>query len=395
MKQIVILSAFLLSVFLFGNISAQVNLNGWLQSNLYVLENDQENQQWDFYQGLQFRISPKNYSNLYFNTFIRLAYRGDPAEWQEKAYNLYANWGIGKNYRVRVGRMFYYKGVINGTIDAGEVAATFGGKLQLNAVIGTESPFDRKFKIKNWDNGNVLGGYLSYRLPWNNSINVSYFQKERLSELYWQVFGSSLQGYLGNYLNYYLRYDHNLLSEQYQAMRYRLIFNKEKWSLGVEYNAQQPRIYEDSYFTIFEVDAYRQIRAIGTYWLGKVEFGLQYLYTMYDEDNDNRIIASLGTRRYGSFGVVYQTGYGGENVGYYADLRYEFIPNWTAHFYNSYYKFERALTSISQDAVAFRAGLGYRWTNRFIVEGEVQQSSNSYYSNDFRGLMRLTYLFKY
>jgi hypothetical protein len=395
MKPIFIALAVFICAFFLTNSFAQVKVNGWLQSNLYVLENDLENQQWDFYQGLQFRVTSKKYSKLYFNTFMRLAYRGDPAEWQEKAYNLYLNWVFAKNYRVRVGRMFYYKGVINGTIDAGEFAATFGRNLRINAVVGTETPFNRKFEIRNWDNGNVIGGYLSYRLPWKNKIDVSYFQKQRFSELYWQIFGSTLQGYLGNYFNYYLRYDYDILKSDYQQMRYRLTFNKITWSLGVEYNAQQPRIYEDSYFAIFQVDAYRQIRAIGTYWVGNFELGLQYLYTIYDNDNDNRIIASLGTRKYGNFGIVYQTGFGGENVGYYADLRYEFMNNFIARLYNSYYNFERAFTSISQDALAFRVGLGYRWNNKLMLDGEIQQASNSYYKSDVRGLMRVTYLFQF
>ena len=395
MKPIVILLTLLICTFFLSNIFAQVNVNGWLQSNLFVSENDQENQQWDFYQMFQFRIASKKYSDLYFNTLMRFAHRGDPAEWEEKAHNLYLNWGFAKNYRVRVGRMFYYKGVINGTIDAGEFAATYGGKLRFNAVVGTETPFSRKFEIRNWDNGNVFGGFLSYRLPWNNTIDVSYFQKERFSELYWQLFGSTLRGYLGKYFNYYLRYDHNLLKSDYQHMRYRLTFNKIKWSLGVEYNAQQPRIYEDSYFSIFQVDAYRQIRAIGTYWVSNIELGLQYLYSMYERENDNRIIASLGTRKYGNFGIVYQSGFGGENFGYYADLRYEFMNNFVARLYNSYYNFERAFTSISQDALAFKVGLGYRWMNKLMLEGEIQQASNSYYKSDVRGLMRVTYLFQF
>jgi hypothetical protein len=405
MKPIVIISIVILSMVFFSNAVSQVKVGGWLQSNVYAWENLQENQQWDFYQGLQLRVTPQQFSDLYANTFLRVAYRGDPAEWEERVYNMYLNWGNTRKYRVRVGRQFLYRGVMNGTVDAVELSGTFFKKFRAVALVGTEAPYERPLKIRNWDNGNVMGGFLSYRMPWQNSFEVSYFQKQRWSDLYWQLLGATFHGYLGNNLNYYFRYDHNLLSESYQEMTGRLTYYAPKWSAGLEYNSLKPKIYEDSFFNIFEVNPHNQIRAIFDYRLNSDwSTSLQLLHTVYNpvqyyilfkDTDDNRVIVSMAHRRFGALGLIYQNGYGGENIGYYADIRYEFMPNWTARLFNSFYKYERAFTSISQDALAFSVGLQYRLQTRLLIDAEIQQQANGYFDSDYRGLFRLTYLFQY
>jgi hypothetical protein len=185
----------------------------------------------------------------------------------------------------------------------------------------------------------------------------------------------------------------------------RLTYYAPKWSAGLEYNSLKPKIYEDSFFNIFEVNPHNQIRAIFDYRLNSDwSTSLQLLHTVYNpvqyyilfkDTDDNRVIVSMAHRRFGALGLIYQNGYGGENIGYYADIRYEFIPNWTARLFNSFYKYERAFTSISQDALAFSVGLQYRLQTRLLVDAEIQQQANGYFDSDYRGLFRLTYLFQY
>jgi hypothetical protein len=403
MKRSILFLALGLTFVLYSVLFSQIKFDGWLQSSMYAWENYNENQQWDFYEGLQLRVTPQKHSNLYLNTFMRLAYRGDPADWQEKVYNLYLNWGIGQNYRIRTGRQFLYKGVINGTLDAVQLSGQFFKKFQVAAVVGTEATIDRNFKIRHWDNGNVIGGFLAYRLPRQSSLELSYFQKERWSELYWQLLGTTLQGYIGSAWNYYLRFDYNMLSSNYQAMRGRVTYLTNRWSLSAEYNSQRPRIYEDSFFNIFQVKSYNQIRATFTFKVNAYDLGLQLLHTVYNaydyyilfkDDNDFRLIGSIGHSKYGTLGMIYQNGFGGDNIGYYADLQYYILPDLRFRFFNSYYNYERAATNISEDALSFSAGLGYRWKNILLLEGELQQSSNNLYQNDLRGLMRVTYFFQ-
>jgi len=408
MKKTILFFAALLTLLFISSSLAQVNYSGWWQSNLYLWENPDDAQYYNFYQGLQFRLSPQNYSNLYLNTYFRVAYRDDLDEMQEKVHNLYLNWNLADNYRLRVGRQFIYQGVINGTMDAVSLSGRFAKNLQLHAVVGTEAPFTREFELVEWDNGNLLGAYASYRLPWSNSLEVSYFQKQRKSnseeksELYWQQLGSAFLGTIQQKINYYFRVDYNLLTESYQTMRGRLSYLANRWTVSAEYNSQRPRIYEDSFFNIFVVNPYNQLRLAGNYRMQEYEFGLQLLQTVYDvhayyvlfkDDNDLRLVGTFGHQKFGTLGLVLQNGYGGDNLGYFADIRYEFLPNITARLYNSYFNYERTSTNISEDALAFLVGLGYRYKKVLLLEGELQQSSNNLYKNDTRGLVKLTFLF--
>ena len=403
MKRIIVPLIFTVLFVLPDHGFSQILANGWLQSNLYSWENLNETQQWDYYQGLQLRVSPENYSNLYLNTFMRLAYRGDPADWQEKVYNLYANWGIGKNFKARVGRQFLYKGVINGIADGVFLSGRFLKNFQAGVVMGTETPADRGFEIRRWDDGSVMGGYLGYSIAGQNSIELSFYQKERWSEEYWQQLGSVVRGFVFSKLDYYARFDYNLLKSDYQTVRFRLTYLDPQWSVSGEYNSQRPRIYEDSFFNIFVINPYNQIRTAFTYRLSSYELGIQLLHTVYNasefyilfkDDQDLKLIGTVGHSGLGSFGIIFQTGDVAENIGYYADLRYDVFSNLTARFYNSYYNYERATVNIGEDALAFMVGLSYKVKKQFIVDGELQQSSNNFYKNDLRGLFRLTYLFQ-
>jgi hypothetical protein len=150
------------------------------------------------------------------------------------------------------------------------------------------------------------------------------------------------------------------------------------------------------------VNPYNQLRLAGNYRVKEYEFGLQLLQTVYDvhafyvlfkDDNDLRLVGSIGHQKFGTLGLVLQNGYGGDNLGYFADIRYEFLPNITARLYNSYFNYERTSVNISEEALSFLVGLGYRYKKVLLLEGEVQQSSNNIYKNDTRGLVKLTFLF--
>lgn len=373
---------------------SQVRVRGSVQSSLYGWENLQENQQWDFYQGLNLRITPENYSRLYVNTFLREAYRGDPAEWQERIYNLYAHWNAGKNLRLRIGRQFLYRGVINGTMDAALLQGQISKKLQVQFVAGLEAPVDRTFSLRKWDEGNVLGGYLSYHFLGRNRAEVSYFQKSRNEKTVWQQIGATFSGSAGHNIDYYARTDFNLLASDYQTLRGRLTYYQKRWTASVEVNSQKPRIYEDSFYNIFEIKAFNQLRTAATYRVGNYNLSLQYLFTLYEEDSDNRIMASASSS-FGTLGLIYQTGFGGDNIGYFGEIHYEIFPHLTVRLFNSMYNYERAYTNISENATSFSAGLSYQVGNVLNIRGELQETGNSYYKSDFRGLLRFTYIFSY
>jgi hypothetical protein len=176
-------------------------------------------------------------------------------------------------------------------------------------------------------------------------------------------------------------------------MRFRLNYLLTKWNLFAEYNSQRPKIYEDSFFQIFEQTAFNQIRAGGGYQIGNYNIGLHDVYTMYEENESTNQIHATVSGTYGMIGLLYQSGYGGDNTGVYGAIRYSVLNNLILHVRSSYYQYERQTTAISEDATAVSGGITYKLSSSWQVKAEVQERINSYYNNDVRGLFRIRYAF--
>jgi len=158
---------------------AQAQVEGQVYALLYAWENLDDEQQWDYYQGLQMRLRPAAGSNLSFKTNLRIARRGDPSDWQERVYNAYADWHTAqRRFQVRLGRQFLYKGVLNGSVDAVTIRARPTRNLEVHAVGGLAVPFDRGLELQKWGKGGVLGAYAAYRIA-GQRINASYVQRLR------------------------------------------------------------------------------------------------------------------------------------------------------------------------------------------------------------------------
>lgn len=389
------------------SLTAQIRYSGSLQTSLYAWENPAEQKLYDLYQGIQFKIAPASNPDLYFTTYMRFARQGDMRlsgnpvyqagedvySWDDRLYNMYLNWNTAQNrLSFRVGRQFVYQGVINGTLDGLMVSGKPGDKLTLKFFGGLQATPTRDFNLRKWDEGNVLGGYFAYQLPAQNKVTLSYFQINRKDATVWQLIGASFSGKTGENLYYQAYYDHNLKSKEFQGMRYRLSYYWRQWSFSGEYNSQRPRIYEDSFFRVFSIKAYNQARGAVTYQLNRYQLGAQYIFTDIHFNESHQYIATIGNP-WGLIGLVLQSGDAGKNAGAYGDIRYPLFPWLTLKLFGSYYNFERQTTQISEDAVAFSGGIIYRPLHFLSLEGELQQSANSFYDHDLRGLLRLNYFF--
>ena len=379
----------------FTPVSGQVKISGQLQSSIYSWEQMNGESNLDYYQGFLFRVSPKNNSNLYFSTFFRLAHRNNQGGWDDKAYNMYVDWKNSQNrFNIRIGRQFIYHGVMNGTIDGALFSAKLTKKLNLKLVGGLEAAQNREFGIRKWNEGNVLGSLLSFRFIPNAKIDLSYFQKVREKQAVWQLGGLAINGKLKNSIYYQTKLDYNLKTSEIQTMRYRLSYYIQKWNFSAEFNSQKPRIYEDSFFKIFDVDAYNQFRLGAQYQLNKYQIGFLYYLTAYENDNNNQVHFTIGSNT-GLIGILYQDGFGGENLGFYGEILYPLLSNLSIRLFSSYYNYQRHTLDISEEATAFSGGLQYRLKDLFIIKAELQQSINSYFKNDLRGLFKINYLINY
>ncbi len=371
----------------------QIKFSGQLHSSLNSWETSAQNQQTDFYQGLQLMITPEKYTNLSLSSYLRFARRGDPVDWNNRAYNMFLKWNSNnRRYQIRGGRQFIYSGVINGTIDGLLISIKPINRLHIKMVGGLEATQERDFGIRKWSEGNVLGGYVSYRFLSQTKVEMSYFQKERSEKTVWQLGGFALNGKFKENMYYQATLDYNFKTSEIQGQRYRLSYYKTNWNFMAEYNSQKPRIHEDSYFKIFKIYAYDQVRTGVYYQLKSYQLGILYLFTAFESDNNNELQFTIGSD-WGIAGFLFQNGFGGDNSGVYGEIRYPISPNITLRLFSSYYNYQRHTLDISENAIAFSGGIEYRPQKQFIVQAELQESKNSYFENDLRGLIRLIYSF--
>ncbi|RMF62108.1 MAG: hypothetical protein D6748_00135 [Calditrichaeota bacterium] len=390
MKKTGLLSFGLLCLLLSTVGYSQIHYRASLSSSIYALETPEAVQRGDYYQGVQLRLYPFSNRQIYFNTYFRLAKLGSSA-WEEKFYNSYIHWNSqDKRWRVRVGRQFLFQGVVNGTMDGVTFTGNISPKLKFTVVGGVEAPYQREFRVVNTDSA-FWGGVLNFKPTRNHRIQFSYINRTRNNESIWNLLGLTFTGrYRSNWI-YLFQLEHNLQSGKLQGVRSRVTYNQDKWSLSGEINSQKPRVFEDSFFRIFVLNPFVQLRTAATYEFNTIQLGVQYLFTKYEEDQTNQIIATVG-KRWGVIGVIYQNGFAGDNIGLYGDVRYPLRPWLSIKLKSSYYNYQRHAVLVGEEATAFSAGVILRPYPSLSVHAEVQQGINSFYKNDFRGLFRVQYL---
>lgn len=164
----------------------QVRVSGSFQTSVYSFERPDAVQQGDFYQALRLKMFSNSYPQFALNTYLRVAKQGN-ASWNERLYNLYADWKDAKNVvQVRLGRQFVYKGVINGTMDGALVSASPLKNLKIGAFLGVEAPFNREMRLVSTDSS-AVGGFLAYRFSRKLAVDLSYFQRQRNSLNIWHL----------------------------------------------------------------------------------------------------------------------------------------------------------------------------------------------------------------
>ncbi len=380
--------------FAVGEAAAQTSASGQLYSALYVSEDSVGTKLWDSYYGMRFNAAPLVDRSLRVKGDFRVARRGDPGDWNEKVYNLYADWRTAdRRMDVRFGRQFLYRGVLNGSVDGAQITARPAPGFDVGALVGMAVPLDRSLDVRSWKDGGTLGAFSSYRFNPRSRVDVSYIQRLSNDMIAWRQLGASVAGSLSNGVFYNGQLDYNLEKDVVQGGRLRFMYLVAQWTVSAEFNHQLPRIYEDSYFNVFELEGFNQVRGGVNYRFGRYGVGGQYLHTMYNEDESaDAVLLSLDSP-WGTIGTALQGGYGGDRTGVFGEIRYDVVPELTLMARSSYYSYQRRTVSITEDATAVSGGLRYRPTRPLVLQAELQQSVNSYLDSDVRALFRVQYAF--
>lgn len=377
-----------------GEARGQTSAGGQIYSALYVSEDSTGTQLWDSYYGLRFNAVPLVDRSLRVKSDFRVARRGDPGDWSEKVYNLYANWrSPNRRVDVRLGRQFLYRGVLNGSVDGAMVTARPAPDFDVGVLAGMAVPLDRSLDVRSWKEAGTLGAFSSYRFDPRSRVDVSYIQRLSDDVVVWRQLGASVAGALSDGMFYNGQLDYNLEKDEVQAARVRFMYLVAQWTVSAEFNHQLPRIYEDSYFNVFELEGFNQVRGGVDYRFGRYGIGGQYLHTIYNEDESADAVLISFESPWGTVGTALQGGYSGDKTGVFGEVRYDVVPELTLMARSSYYSYERRTVSITEDATAVSGGLRYRPVRALVLQAEIQQSANSYLDSDVRGLFRVQYAF--
>jgi hypothetical protein len=293
---------------------------------------------------------------------------------------------------LRMGRQFLHPGTVLGGLDGLYVKGKFLKKLSLAAYGGLESHFQNNASLQDADKGAAAGGWLRLRDLFATNIQLFYLQKFNMEEIFWQIIGANIRNNLLPRTETDIQCHYDLLNARFHRIavgtRHPVI---RQLMLNLGYKRQLPQIYANSFFTLFKIKAYQQIKAGFSYnFFRSFLLNNQYQLLVIEGDMASKLLTSVGNN-WGSIGILYETGYVGEQIGAVADFAYDIIESLTisANIDYSMYKPEEIYEFDKQLANAAR--LSYRIKNRWLVELEYQWLFNRFKEYDSRILNRIRF----
>ncbi|HOT96689.1 MAG TPA: hypothetical protein PLG50_00530 [bacterium] len=384
----------LLLFFMAGALAAQgITFHGSARNSIYAFESDKVHTR--FFQYLNFTaVSPCRHlalnSNLRFLTDANQDLDND-MRFRAFALTLEARNLLDGKLNLAFGRQFLHPGTALGALDGLNARYAFDQRFSLQLYGGVESVASRAFKIQKFADASVVGGAFQVKKVYASTAQLFYLRKFNSEAAYWQITGANLESNLVPYVQLRLQSHYDLENERL----HRLLLNASrswngKLATFIEYKRQNPQVYANSYYTIFEVKPYSQIRTGADYALTPgLAVEAQYQHLMFDADQADRILLSLNNDD-GSIGMMYETGYTGDQISAYFNYGYEILPKLVASLYADYSKYRTETIYEYDDQIANAARLSYS-LGRWNFVGEYQWLTNRLKENDSRFLNHITY----
>lgn len=388
MKKLIVLFA----MCIFSLSFAQIHLKGSVLGSIYSMESNNEAVT-NYYPGLRLSLTNENWKSFKTNLFIRGVYTGQDSEFNERIYSLYVKHGITDNITLKAGRQFLFNGVVNGTMDGASIY--YKGENNFKVIIhaGLPAPTDLSSEVGSWNDDRMLGMVIGGNLFQGQYIQYSTMKKWIGGKEAIHLDELLLQGYLVKDILYHANIRYNQSNGEIQRFISRLNYLQDKWSLSAELVHQLPYIYQISYFSRFEVEAYDQLRLNYTRQMDEYDISVGYNFTKFEDENAHEGLVAVGWKR-NNIGVLYNSGFSGDRLGIYGNVCVPVFGNFYARFYANYASYQRYQTDISEEAVSFSGGLDYKKPG-YLFRIELQQASNNIYKNDTRALAHFIVDFSY
>jgi hypothetical protein len=350
------------------------------------------------YQFLRFSAGIKEYKNLTLNVSARAltdseADLSDEDRFRAYRLSLSASRLFNGLLDFEVGRQFLHPGIPFGSLDGLNLLLRPLSKLEWQVFGGIESHLQRSFKLYELDDATVFGSAVKYRDFYKSDIQLAYLHKRSRDVDQWQIAGLNISNRYFDPVCFLVQAHYDLVNERFHRLYFSTRYTAtDDLHLFLRLKQQYPQIYGDSFFRIFELNAYRQAGVGANYSLSdNYAVGANYNLIQLEEGSGHRIVADISNRN-GSIGIVYETGDLGDQLGLLFDYGYEIIPDLIASLSIDYsrYRFEEIYDYESQLANALR--VTYNFTRHLRADLEYQWLNNRFKDSDQRLLNHIHYI---
>ncbi|HDP99475.1 MAG TPA: hypothetical protein ENN22_09885 [bacterium] len=393
MKKILKLT--IISFFLFGmtiGFSADFRFHGRASNSIYSYEDSESHTR--VFQYVHFSLESPQLANMTLNTSFRALTdlnESLDADQRFKAYQL--NLAFKKLFNridLVLGRQFLHPGTVLGGLDGLFAKFRITNNIYLSAYGGVEAHFHRSFQIYKFDDSFTTGGLVELNNFFNSKVQTFYLQKADQHDIFWQLAGLNFDSGLLPKTRFRFQGHYDLQNERFHRLlitaRHQLT---RKIALNLSFKNQYPQVYANSFYTIFEIDPYRQYRLGGSYQLTSDYFiSAQYQLIQFESENANRVFLTLNSAN-GSIGLTYETGYAGDQLGVVFDYAYEIMPSLLASMNIDYTRYRTETVFEFENQLVNALRLSYRFQKNWSVDLEYQWLTNRFKDSDSRLLNHL------
>ena len=394
-KKKIIFVLSIVAVFWGVGYASGIDFHGNVANSVYSYEDTTSHTR--VYQFVQFSFESPEIKNLSLNASLRALTDVNEtldSEDRFKAYNLNLKFKkLFNRLDVVLGRQFLHPGTILGGLDGLYTKFYISKNINFSVYGGTEANFNSSLKIYKPEDSFVTGGLFELNRIYSSKFQFFYLQKANENDIFWHLTGLNFQNSSIPETNIRLQTHYDLENSRlHRLLVYARHNMNKKLSFSFGFKNQYPQVYTNSFFTIFEINAYSQYKLGCSYKIANnyLLSGQYQLVQFEDENNANRFFATISNSN-GSIGLIYESGYAGEQLGVIFDYAYEITPALLASLNIDYsrYKMEKVYEFENQVANAVR--LSYRFLSHWSIDLEYQWLTNRFKDSDSRVLNHIRF----
>lgn len=374
-----------------------IDFHGRVSNSVYSFEDTKTRTR--VYQFANFSLDVPEFANATLNTSFRaltdLSQSLD-SDQRFKAYNLNLKFDkLFNRVDVTLGRQFLHPGTVLGGLDGLYAKYYITKKMNLAAYGGVESNFQRSFEIYKFEDSFTAGGLFELNRTFGTNFQLFYLQKANEDDLFWQLTGLNVYNSLLKNSIFNLQAHYDILNERFHRLFFmaRQGLMDNRLAVSLNFKQQHPQIYANSYFTIFEAEPYNQYQLGLSYNLLKNYFvNAQYRMIQFDDETANQIFATVSNNS-GSIGLLYESGYAGDQLSVIFDYAYSITPQLLASLNIDYSRYRTEKIYEFENQIANAVRLSYNFLKRWSVDLEYQWLTNRFKEQDSRILNHIHFRF--